>query len=187
MREYSKMSAPPQSEGRLMAKVVSDDLATYSVKHSSVAHKALNILALGGVIVWILLQGDFIHDMLLGVKSRGMNYKDWAYCLGTLAILAGVYLFIKGSLIETEGVTFMRGVGVELSKVSVSGKVSVRFVPITHCRELIMYEHVGTCKVTNVFGIVAFGVDHILIPFSVEMKLDELVKVYKSGKKVLGI
>ena len=180
--------AKGQSKSRLIENNKTDDLASFTVVHSSRSEFLLNVLTWIGLLCWFIYERDLILDTLVGNRhtSMWMDF-EMGSCVGIFVLIIGSYFFLKGTIVGSETITFMRGIGIETGKSMVNGKSNTKFVPITRVRELILYEHIGMCKVTSQFGILIYGEDKLLLPFKTELPNSDLIRVYKIGKRTLGM
>ena len=67
----------------------------------------------------------------------------------------------------SESISFIRGIGIEATRIMLNGTANTRYIPLSHIRELIIYEHIGVARVRNYFGCLVYEQASITIPIEV--------------------
>lgn len=148
----------------------SDDLGTFTVRCSSLPPKVLNLASGVVLLLWFYNYIEVLQDTLLGTRlSASTQILDLEIFIGA-ALFVAIFVIhhsIKGRILHSETITFMRGVGIELAKVTVNKQTNVHFIPLTRVRDILLYEHLSPCKVTPILALLVYGENKMLLPFSV--------------------
>lgn len=152
----------------------SDDLGTFTVRCSTVTPKLLNLASGIILLCWFYTYIEVLQDTLLGTRlSASTQTLDLEIFIGA-ALFVAIFVIhhsFKGRILHSETITFMRGVGIELAKVTVNKQTNVHFIPLTRVRDILLYEHLSPCKVTPILALLVYGEDKMLLPFSVSSAL----------------
>ena len=139
-----KSDPPPKKQDWVLTEsIASEDLATYTYYKPTTSQSILNVFAIFLAIGWLWLFSDPIIKLLLGSQSGpGISVLDHhiiTCAFGEFVIIL-VFAVIKGMMVRSISLILMRGVGIEIVKTMLNGKVHSKFVPITRVREIIIYE-----------------------------------------------
>lgn len=159
-----------KSEQKIVERVT-DDLGSFTVKCSSVTPKLLNLVTGVFLFFWFYSYIEILQDTLLGTRlSPSTQTLDLEIFIGA-ALFVTIFVVhhsFKGRILQSETITFMRGVGIELAQVTVNKKSNAKFIPLTRVRDIFLYEHLSPCKVNAILALLVYGDNKLTIPFSVD-------------------
>ena len=163
---------PPNPQ--LHQHLVTEDITKFSRHCKPILSRLALPVALIIGLTWLFIHAELLQE-LIGMRrpTRLLDIELLIFGSGVIGLTIAA-IMAKTQYTALESLTLMRGVGVEISLVSAGGKSTSRFLPLSHLRAVIPFEHVGACQVRVMLGILVAGENKLLMPWNVDCVLCRL-------------